>query len=350
MAHLQKQGKRWTIRFRLNGKRYRITVGFDKKSADQILKRLEARLVEIDLGLRTIASGGLVHTLLNDTGVNRQQTATLAEAISSYLNDSAVAENTLRNYRHHHKLLLSFYGPGTTLRGIDIGAYVKHRRKDVSDNTIRKELVTLSNLFKAACIEDQLIPRLQVDKRKQFRSLANSSDGRCALLTKEEVNELRFVVRENGSELIADSVDLIAFTGIRRSEICRLLPEHVDLVNGYILVTEKKRVHGQTTHRRIPIHKDIVEVLQRRGGRTPVFTSSTSTLSSGFRRAVKGTRFDKHGIGFHVLRHSIASRLLSKGVPVSAVAAILGHSTPKTTFDLYAHAFEKDITEGIDQL
>ena len=42
-------------------------------------------------------------------------------------------------------------------------------------------------------------------------------------------------------------------------------------------------------------------------------------------------------IRFHDLRHSCASLLLAKGIPMKAIQEWLGHSTYSTTANLYTH-------------
>jgi integrase len=42
-------------------------------------------------------------------------------------------------------------------------------------------------------------------------------------------------------------------------------------------------------------------------------------------------------IGFHILRHSYASRLAMRGVPMQVIAAQLGHSDTRMTEKHYAH-------------
>ena len=137
---------------------------------------------------------------------------------------------------------------------------------------------------------------------------------------------------------------------MRRSELCRLKPEVNDLENNSLKITESKRVHGQITHRRLPIHPQILPLIQRRVVSSPLFTHSVHTLTSGLKKAIRGTKFDVKGFGFHALRHSAASRLLADGVPVTAVASILGHATPQTTLQVYSHAFDEDVLEGIKKL
>jgi integrase len=48
------------------------------------------------------------------------------------------------------------------------------------------------------------------------------------------------------------------------------------------------------------------------------------------------------GVSLHSLRHSHCSELLSKGVPITAVAKRLGHANANITLSIYAHALEAD--------
>lgn len=48
------------------------------------------------------------------------------------------------------------------------------------------------------------------------------------------------------------------------------------------------------------------------------------------------------GLGYHALRHTFASTLLSRGVSVKAVADWLGHANPMVTLRTYAHLMPAD--------
>lgn len=50
----------------------------------------------------------------------------------------------------------------------------------------------------------------------------------------------------------------------------------------------------------------------------------------------------------HTLRHTHGSSLLSKGVPLGAVSARLGHADPNITARIYLHALPDDDTRAAD--
>ena len=64
------------------------------------------------------------------------------------------------------------------------------------------------------------------------------------------------------------------------------------------------------------------------------------SISTLYRAITK--RAGLYPLRFHDLRHSAGSILLAAGVPIAAVAEILGHKDPSTLLRIYAHAFESD--------
>jgi integrase len=61
-----------------------------------------------------------------------------------------------------------------------------------------------------------------------------------------------------------------------------------------------------------------------------------ATVERAFKRIVLAAGLPV--IRFHDLRHTAASLLLARGVPVTEVARMLGHSSPHITYKIYAHA------------
>ena len=56
------------------------------------------------------------------------------------------------------------------------------------------------------------------------------------------------------------------------------------------------------------------------------------------------------GATSHTLRHTFASTLLSRGVPVHVVQALLGHTTPTMTLSVYAHVAPRDHAQAVATL
>ena len=64
---------------------------------------------------------------------------------------------------------------------------------------------------------------------------------------------------------------------------------------------------------------------------------------SMFRRRVwlpAMTRLNMEGVRFHDLRHTYASTLIATGATPPLVAAMLGHSSPAVTLDVYANFWD----------
>jgi integrase len=51
-------------------------------------------------------------------------------------------------------------------------------------------------------------------------------------------------------------------------------------------------------------------------------------------------------ITFHGLRHTSATLLISDGVPMRAVSAVLGHAQASTTANIYAHVLEESLDQA----
>jgi len=136
-------------------------------------------------------------------------------------------------------------------------------------------------------------------------------------------------------------------TGMRKGELLGLRWEDVDLSAGRINVRQNyvKGVFGLPKSgkpREIPMGDDVIEVLRaHRHNRGPlVFCDAAGkVLTEGqlgwpLKRALK--RAGLRSIGWHVLRHTFASHLAMRGVPLKVIQELLGHSSIVTTMR-YAH-------------
>lgn len=152
---------------------------------------------------------------------------------------------------------------------------------------------------------------------------------------------------------IADMMTVAAMTGLRISEIAGLNVGEVDLDTGTLRVRKqlgkvppRSRVELKTrrSKRDVPIPAELHTTLVNRvGGRDPgalLFTTktgrpiNTSHAAVVVKRAAEAANAER--VHFHALRHYYASSLLTGGVPVQDVAAVMGH-TVEMTMKTYAH-------------
>jgi integrase len=160
-------------------------------------------------------------------------------------------------------------------------------------------------------------------------------------------------------------------TGMRRGELLALEWADLDWANGTIEVSKsleetrngplriKSTKSGETRH--FTISADVLEVLREHHleqlRQKELYGADYANLNLIFARPngkhyspdKEGTRIRRAmvkaglaGVSLHSLRHSHASELLSKGVPITAVSERLGHANPSITLGIYSHALPAD--------
>jgi integrase/recombinase XerC len=149
-------------------------------------------------------------------------------------------------------------------------------------------------------------------------------------------------------------VRMFIFTGLRRAEICALTVGDIDLLHGRI------RVRGKGDRDRvvpIPAPLDLNPLVEGRKPRDPLFTGrrkkrrlDREAVSYVFTRKVSpavGCRVTPH-----MLRHSYATYLCRRGVPLRQIQQLLGHSSLATT-QVYLDVTGADLERAVavlDQL
>lgn len=158
--------------------------------------------------------------------------------------------------------------------------------------------------------------------------------------------------------------ETLYFTGLRQGECLAL--KWCDITNGYIDVYKtiaKEKDDGKFiintpktngSVRRIRIDKNLIESLNKLknyyknmvdfsdnwyvfGGIVPL---APTTIARRKDKYCKDSGIKK--IRIHDFRHSHASLLISKGVPITVVSKRLGHSNIEMTFNTYAHLIPED--------
>lgn len=149
-------------------------------------------------------------------------------------------------------------------------------------------------------------------------------------------------------------------TGMRQGEIKGLQWQSIDWQNRSIIVRHsfcdvRKTIDTPKSNRErhIPLDVDVYATLYRRKKSVGyVFLNSdkpwnSPRLNCRLARVCKKAGLRK--VTWHVLRHTFASHLAMKGVPLNTVQALLGHATISTTMR-YAHVAPSTLRDAINML
>lgn len=154
------------------------------------------------------------------------------------------------------------------------------------------------------------------------------------------------------------------YTGLRIGELCALKWENIDLDNALLHVCgTQSRIDGKliitppkssASQRIIPIPSVLLNKLRSHShnGSFVLYSKNgmmdVRTYRRNFKRILK--RASLPNIKFHALRHIFATRSLELGVDYKTLSIVLGHSSVKTTMDLYVHPLDEHIKIEMNKL
>ncbi len=210
--------------------------------------------------------------------------------------------------------------------------------------TANASLRLLSSILKAAT-HDRLIPHSPCDGVKALAQ--EPTLGRP--LTVAQVEALA----EQIEAPLAGAVRVAAMTGLRQGELFGLTEDRVRWLERSIVVDRQLvSVTGGTrfgppktarSKRTVPVPDAVLEHLSEQirtygpGADGLVFHQNGAPWT----RSRAGARIARAGGEWHQLRHHCASVLIAQGLPVTAVAAVLGHS-PQECLRTYAAWFPSE--------
>ena len=287
---------------------------------------------------------------------------TLGQWLTFWLEEVAArdrAVSTLYAYRNMARChLLPALGevPLRELTPYQVQNYLFERmERGLSPNTVIKHYVLLTTALGLAVrlevLDRSPLDRVTPPKRQESHYRFYSPEQLQMLFSAAEGTMLELPVK------------LAAYLGLRRSEICGLRWQDVDLEAGLLSVREVRTEVGgevvlkepktRSSVRRLGIAglRDLREVLARARERRPSAdprawvvlredgrAPDPDQLTRDLRRLVR--RRGLPPISLHGLRHSFASVANSQGVPMFDISRTLGHSSLAVTSNIYTHLFD----------
>ena len=157
---------------------------------------------------------------------------------------------------------------------------------------------------------------------------------------------------------LKDLYEFAFLTGLRLSEIINLKWSNVDLTEKVIQVGDNRFTTKSKKIRIVPLCGKAYKLLSGRsihnnkafvfGKSGSTFPFTTNYVSKKFKQAVRLAGADDK-IHFHSLRHSFASDLVNKGVPLYHIKELLGHSSIAVT-EIYSHPDLKFLHDAVNKL
>lgn len=239
---------------------------------------------------------------------------------------------------------LDHFGPEALLSTIDVAAldgYVAAlQAKGNSDGTINRKLAALSKIMTVA------LDRGALDRKPKFPR-RREAKGRVRFLSDREEADLLHILRQWGRDLEADLVTVLVDTGLRVGEALRLSNQDVDHQRRLVTVWENKADLPRT----VPLTTRAAAVLAARAREHgPLFPITKHQFRHTWERARghMGLLDDQQFVP-HALRHTCASRLVQRGVPIKMVQEWLGHRTLTVTMR-YAHLSPANLLDAVKVL
>jgi len=167
-------------------------------------------------------------------------------------------------------------------------------------------------------------------------------DKKPDFLTEEELEKVEEAMRKLPSH-IRLAFETMLWTGLRVSEVAGLTGEDVIKENGKLFL--RVRSGKGSKERIVPVlsrelARQLLE-LSKAKGKASLFGVTDGTLKDYAYKIRKASGVHFHS---HRLRHTLATRLLAKGIPIDVVQKVLGHESISTT-RRYAETLPEKVKE-----
>ncbi len=267
------------------------------------------------------------------------------EKFRAYLEGEKKSENTIGEYIHFVRQMLLF--TGKKYNQLTVGDIKKYQiylstKMKYSKNTMYLALKAIGSYLKYRN-RDDIVKAIKPPRRpKQMPKY----------LTEEEMRKLLDSAKDNSRDYAI--LSLLAYSGLRVSELCNLHVEDVDLSERVVYVHS-----GKGDKDRIVIISakaaEAIEnyLLSRQDSLEYLFSSQKSekiTRVQVFRIVKKYARKAgiKKNVTPHVLRHTLATTMLRRGIDIRYIQQFLGHSSVATT-QIYTHVDDGTLKRVYDQ-
>ncbi len=242
------------------------------------------------------------------------------------------SNNTVRAYVSHFENLINYYKNKELLAidEYDIRLYMQHlAQQHRSDAYLNQAINAIKFYFEVVLGMPNRFYAIERPRKKQTLP---------KVISKEEVQNMLSSTRNIKHRCI---ISLLYSAGLRRSELLKLKPAHIDSKRMLIFVEQGKGNKDRLTLLSRTMLKELREYYIAYKPKTWLFEGgegkkySTTSVLKIVEKAALNARIGKK-VTPHTLRHSFATHLLESGTDLRYIQSLLGHGSSKTT-EIYTH-------------
>lgn len=387
-----KRGRGYALRFRVNGQREYLTLGFERDGWSR--KRAEEALADI---LAEVRLGIWVRPKKQRRDTREQDEESEAPIFGPFARRLVASrKGQVGESQHNYESwglmhLLPFFGDWPLVeidiqavdayrhhkvqegearrRAIDRGKPMRDERnrilKPLSPSSINKTIDALQWVLSVALEYKHIVENPAVGRRRRLKEphrppvhLDTAEQIEALLDAAEELDRDPTLKLSERRAIVATLV----LAGPRAIELGHMLWRDVDLANGRLFVGRSKTKAGLLEIKMLPVLRDILAAYKahapRSGHEDLVFPTGTGgrrdkdnlrskVLAQVFARASevleqRGRVPLPKGLTPHKLRHTFASVLVACGEDPTSVMHQLGHTDPAFTLRVYAHLMRRE--------
>jgi len=285
-----------------------------------------------------------------------------------YLNiEKNSSQNTITKYKADLNKLCLYLNNNCGINEIEI-VTIGHLRQyleyikdngNLSSSTVANKIAVLKSFFKylyeQGSLDKNPASLLKMPRRhKKIPKFLNDIELAKLLSAPDRVKDKRSKKFKIRDMLI---LNLLAFGGLRKSELLNLNWDDINLGSKYLIVRNGKN----KTDRIIPLHENVYILLEKYLSiRLPLKCTAlitgerdkrlgVSSLELIFKKYIRLSGLSGKGYSIHTLRHTFATMLLNKNVSLVKIKDLLGHRSIEST-EIYLHATKKDLADSVNLL